>query len=41
MGPANIGGGYLLNLQSLLSGNKGDALLGEFVREENEADPAL
>ena len=38
MGPANVGGEYLLNLQIPLSGNEGDALLGVFVREEDEAE---
>ena len=38
MGPANVGGGYLLNLQIPLSGNEGDALLGEFAREEDEEE---
>ena len=38
MGPAKVGGGYLLNLQIPLSGNEGDALLGEFTREQNEAE---
>ena len=38
MGPANVGGGYLLNLQIPLSGSEGDALLGEFAREENKAE---
>ena len=37
-GPANVGGGYLLDLQIPLSGEEGDVLLGEFAREENEAD---
>ena len=38
MGPANIGGGYRLNLQIPLSGDEGDTLLGEFAREENEVE---
>ena len=38
MGPANVGGGYLLNLQIPLSGNEGNTLLGEFAREQNEAE---
>ena len=38
MGSVNVGGGYLLNLQIPLSGNEGDALLGEFTREQNEAE---
>ena len=38
-GPANIGGGYLLDLQILLSGEEGDVLLGEIVRDnEGEMD---
>ena len=36
MGPANVGGGYLLNLQIPLSGEEGDTLLGEFAREEDD-----
>ena len=34
-GPANVGGGYLLNFQIPLSGNEGDILLGEFAQEGN------
>ena len=30
-GPANVGGGYLLDLQIPLSGEEGDVLLGELV----------
>ena len=38
-GPANIGGGYLLDLQILLSGEEGDVLLGEIARDsEGEMD---
>ena len=38
-GPANVGGGYLLDLWIPLSGEEGDALLGEIVREdEGEMD---
>ena len=40
-GLVNVGGGYLLDLLIPLSGEEGDALLGEFTREENEADPDL
>ena len=40
-GLANVGGGYLLDLQIPLSGEEGGVLLGGFAREENEADPAL
>ena len=37
--PANIGGGYLLDLQIPLSGEEGDILLGEIVRDnEGEMD---
>ena len=32
-GPANVGGGYLLDLQILLSGEEGDVLLGEIARD--------
>ena len=35
-GPANVGGGYLLNLQIPLSGEEGDVLLGEIVRDDKE-----
>ena len=35
MGLANVGGGYLLNLEISLSGSKGDMLLGEFAREQS------
>ena len=39
IGPANAGGGYRLNLQIPLSGEEGDALLGEIVRDnEGEMD---
>ena len=39
MGPANAGGGYLLNLQIPLSGEEGDVLLGEITRDnEGEMD---
>ena len=31
-GPANVGGGYLLDLTIPLSGEEGDVLLGEIVR---------
>ena len=38
-GPANIGGGYLLDLQIPLSGEEGDVLLGEIaVDNEGEMD---
>ena len=38
-GPANVGGGYLLNLQIPLSGEEGDVLLGEIARDnEGEMD---
>ena len=38
-GPANIGGGYLLDLRIPLSGEEGDVLLGEIVRDnEGEMD---
>ena len=35
-GPVKIGGGYLLDLQIPLSGEEGDVLLGELVREESD-----
>ena len=41
MGPANVGGGYLLNLQIPLSGEEGDTLLGEFAREEDDEEMDL
>ena len=38
-GPANIGGGYLLDLRIPLSGEEGDVLLGEIARDnEGEMD---
>ena len=38
-GPANVGGGYLLDLQIPLSGEEGDVLLGELARgNEGEMD---
>ena len=38
-GPANVGGGYLQDLQIPLSGEEGDVLLGEIVRDnEGEMD---
>ena len=38
-GPANVGGGYLLDLRIPLSGEEGDALLGEIVGDnEGEMD---
>ena len=38
-GLANVGGGYLLDLQIPLSGEEGDVLLGEIVRgNEGEMD---
>ena len=37
-GPANIGGGYLLDLQIPLSGEEGDVLLGEIARGNEEMD---
>ena len=38
-GPANIGGGYLLDLQIPLSGEEGDILLREIMRDnEGEMD---
>ena len=39
-GPANVGGGYLLDLQIPLSGEEGDVLLGEIARE-NEGEMNL
>ena len=33
-GPANVGGGYLLDLQIPLSGEEGDVLLGEIARDD-------
>ena len=39
-GPANVGGGYLLNLRIPLSGEEGDVLLGEIARS-NEGDMDL
>ena len=41
MGLANVGGGYLLNLQIPLSGEEGDTLLGEFTREEDNEEEDL
>ena len=41
MGPANVGGGYLLNLQIPLSGEEGDTLLGEFAKEEDDEEKNL
>ena len=38
MGPANVGGGYLLNLQISLSGEEGDTLLGDFAREGDDEE---
>ena len=39
IGPVNAGGGYRLNLQIPLSGEEGDVLLGELVRDnEGEMD---
>ena len=35
-GPANVGGGYLLDLQIPLSGEEGDVLLGEIARDNKE-----
>ena len=32
-GPANVGGGYLLDLQIPLSGEEGDVLLGEITAD--------
>ena len=38
-GPANVGGGYLLDLGIPLSGEEGDILLGEITRDnEGEMD---
>ena len=38
-GPANVGGGYLLDFQIPLSGEEGDVLLGEIARDdEGEMD---
>ena len=38
-GPANAGGGYLLDLRIPLSGEEGDVLLGEIARDnEGEMD---
>ena len=38
-GPANVGGGYLLDLRIPLSGEEGDVLLGEIARDnEGEMD---
>ena len=38
-GPANVGGGYLLDLQIPLSGEEGNVLLGEITRDnEGEMD---
>ena len=39
-GPANIGGGYLLDLQIPLSGEEGDVLLGE-IAQDNEGERDL
>ena len=39
-GPANIGGGYLLDLQIPLSGEEGDVLLGE-IAWDNEGEMDL
>ena len=33
-GPANVGGGYLLDLTIPLSGEEGDVLLGEIVQSD-------
>ena len=33
-GPANVGGGYLLDLTIPLSGEEGDVLLGEIARND-------
>ena len=33
---ANVGGGYLLDLQIPLSGEEGDVLLGEIARDNKE-----
>ena len=35
-GPANVGGGYLLDLRIPLSGEEGDVLLGEIARDDEE-----
>ena len=35
-GPANVGGGYLLDLWIPLSGEEGDILLGEITRDNGE-----
>ena len=35
-GPANVGDGYLLDLRIPLSGEEGDALLGEIARDNEE-----
>ena len=35
-GLANVGGGYLLDLRIPLSGEEGDVLLGEIVRDNEE-----
>ena len=35
-GPANTGGGYLLDLTIPLSGKEGDILLGEIARVDKE-----
>ena len=35
-GPANVGGGYLLDLQIPLSGEEGDVLLREIARDNKE-----
>ena len=35
-GPANVGGGYLLDLQIPLSGEEGNILLGEIAKADNE-----
>ena len=35
-GLVNIGGGYLLDLRIPLSGEEGDVLLGEIVRDNEE-----
>ena len=39
-GPANIGGGYLLDLRIPLSGEEGDVLLGE-IKRSNEGEMDL
>ena len=33
-GPASVGGGYLLDLTIPLSGEEGDILLGEIIRDD-------